>query len=396
MKPPHPTRRAPRPLSALRSLLVSEAGGGVLLIAVAGLALAIANSPLAPGYFAALEWKGAGLSVLHWVNDGLMALFFLLVGLEIKRELLDGQLSTKRRRILPGIAALGGMVVPAALYAFFNWNGSALRGWATPTATDIAFALGVLALLGRRVPVSLKIFLTALAIIDDLGAVLIIALVYTADVSLGWLILAASIVAGLQVLNRSGVVRLLPYLLLGLVLWFAVLRSGVHATVAGVALAATIPLRPSPARPDDAESPLHILEHRLQPLVAYLVLPLFALANAGVSLRGVGVDALAAPVPLGIVAGLFVGKQVGVFAAAWAAVRLRWADCPEDASWPQIYGVSLLCGIGFTMSLFIGLLAFPDAAGLQDQVKIGVLLGSALSALAGTAVLLFARGERPL
>ena len=379
-----------RPRSAFRELLRSESSGGLLLIATAALALGVANSGAAPAYFAALAYKAGPLSILHWINDALMALFFLLVGLEIKRELLDGQLSAPRDRVLPGVAAAGGMIVPALIYVAFNPGGETLRGWATPTATDIAFALGILALLGRRVPVSLKIFLTALAIIDDLGAVLIIAVAYTAELAPGWLAAAAAAMAALYALNRRGVMRLLPYLLGGALLWIFVLRSGVHATLAGVALAATIPLRVSRGRPDDAASPLHRLEHGLQPPVAYGILPLFAFANAGVSFAGMRGDVLAAPVPLGIFAGLFVGKQLGVFAFAWGAIRMGIADRPARAGWMQLYGVSLLCGVGFTMSLFIGLLAFPDAPELGDQVKIGVIAGSAMSAMAGAGVLWWA------
>ena len=384
------------PASALRTLLKSEAGGGLVLMAAAAAALVIANSPLAPAYFGMLKTYVGGLSILHWINDALMAVFFLLVGLEIKREFLDGQLSTWPRRILPGLAAAGGMVAPALIYVGLNaGNPETLRGWAIPTATDIAFALGVLALLGPRVPVSLKVFLTALAIIDDLGAVAIIAAFYTADLALLWLGLAGLTLAVLVGLNRTGTERLAPYLALGAVLWFFVLKSGVHATLAGVALALTIPLRPSPGRPDDPASPLHILEHALHPWVAFLIVPVFGFANAGVSISGMSWTALMAPVPLGIAAGLFVGKQIGVFLITWVAVKLDWADCPEDASLAQVYGVSLLCGIGFTMSLFIGLLAFPTAPELQDAVKIGVLAGSVLSAVVGALVLAFAPGERP-
>ena len=363
-------------------------------MAAAAAALAMANSPIAPAYFGVLNTKAGGLSLLHWINDALMALFFLLVGLEIKREFLDGQLSTWPRRVLPGLAAAGGMAAPAVLYVALNASTPAtLRGWAIPTATDIAFALGVLALLGSRVPVSLKIFLTALAIIDDLGAVAIIAAFYTTDLSLAWLGLAGLTLAVLAGLNRAGVERLRLYLGLGVLLWFFVLKSGVHATLAGVALALTIPLRPSPGRPDDPASPLHILEHALHPWVAYLIVPVFGFANAGVSLSGMSWAAVLAPLPLGIAAGLFVGKQIGVFLTTWAAVKLDWADCPEDASLAQVYGVSLLCGIGFTMSLFIGLLAFPTAPDLQDEVKIGVLTGSLLSALVGALVLRLARSH---
>ena len=377
-----------QPPSAFRKLLDSEAAAGLLLMAAAASALAIANSPLSPAYLGLLKASAAGLSVLHWINDALMALFFLLVGLEIKRELLDGQLSTWPRRILPGLAAAGGMVAPALIYVALNAGEPAtLRGWAIPTATDIAFALGVLALLGPRVPVSLKIFLTALAIIDDLGAVAIIAVFYAADLSLAWLGLAALTLVVLTALNQSGVERLALYLGLGAVLWFFVLKSGVHATVAGVALALTIPLRPSPGRPDDPASPLHILEHALHPWVAFFIIPLFGFANAGVSVAGMSWAAALSPVPLGIAAGLFAGKQLGVFVTTWIAVKLDWADCPEHASFAQVYGVSLLCGVGFTMSLFIGLLAFPTSPELQDAVKIGVLSGSVLSAVTGAIVL---------
>ena len=386
---------AARPRSALRSFLDNEAAGGIILMTVAALALVIANSPLAPVYFDVLHVYVAGLSVQHWINDALMAVFFLLVGLEIKRELLDGQLSTWPRRILPGVAALGGMVVPALVFVAINWGSPGnIQGWAVPSATDIAFALGVLALLGPRVPVSLKIFLTALAIIDDLGAVAIIGLFYTADLAMVWLGMAGLVILGLMGLNRAGVERLVPNLLLGAVLWFCVLQSGVHATLAGVALALTIPIRPAPARPDDPESPLHILEHALTPWVAFLIVPVFGFANAGVSLGGLGLADLLAPLPLGIAAGLFLGKQVGVFLTTWAAVTLGWAVRPEDASWLQVYGVSLLAGIGFTMSLFIGMLAFPDSPAQQDAVKIGVLAGSVLSAVTGAVVLLLAKGER--
>ena len=384
-----PTSRR-RPASALRALLNSEAGGGLVLMAAAAAALVIANSPAAPAYFGALSTYVGGLSILHWINDALRAVFFLLVGLEIKREFLDGQLSTWPRRALPGIAAAGGMIAPAIVYVVLNAGTPAtLRGWAIPTATDIAFALGVLALLGSRVPVSLKIFLTALAIIDDLGAVAIIAAFYTADLSLTYLALSGATLAVLVGLNRAGVERLALYAALGALLWFLVLRSGVHATLAGVALALTVPLRRSPGRPDDPASPLHILEHALHPWVAFLIVPIFGFANAGVSLSGMSLGAMLAPVPLGIAAGLFVGKQVGVFASTWLAVRLHLSDCPENASWSQVYGVSLLCGVGFTMSLFIGLLAFPTSPELQDQVKVGVLAGSLLSALAGMMVLYF-------
>ncbi|MBL8568390.1 MAG: Na+/H+ antiporter NhaA [Phreatobacter sp.] len=386
--------RIERRPSALRAFLSSAAAGGIVLMMAATAAMIVANSPLAPSYFAVLKAYIGPLNVLHWINDALMAVFFLLVGLEIKREFVDGRLSTWSRRILPGVAAAGGMIAPALIFIAINAGQPAtLRGWAIPTATDIAFALGVLALLGNRVPVSLKIFLTALAIIDDLGAVAIIAAFYTADLSLAWLGGAVAILAVLTILNRRGEERLPIYLALGAVLWVFVLKSGVHATLAGVALALTVPVRTTPGQPDDPHSPLHILEHALQPWVAFMIVPIFGFANAGVSLAGFDPATLIAPVPLGIAAGLFFGKQIGVFLTTFAAVKLRWADCPEDATWPQVYGVSMLCGIGFTMSLFIGLLAFPTAPALQDEVKIGVLTGSLLSAFVGTLVLLVAKRE---
>ncbi|KQP93264.1 sodium:proton antiporter [Methylobacterium sp. Leaf113] len=388
MHAPSPLRR---PFSALRSTLTSEAGGGLVLMASAALALGVANSALAGAYVSALQAKLGGLTVLHWVNDALMALFFLLVGLEIKREMLDGRLRTWPDRILPGLAALGGMAAPALVYLAVNRHSpETMRGWAIPAATDIAFALGVLALLGSRVPVSLKIFLTALAIIDDLGAVIIIALFYTADLSVPMLGGAAVTLALLYGLNRAGISRLSPYLLLGLVLWVFVLKSGIHATVAGVLLALTIPLRLSTGRPDDPTSPLHRLEHAIQPWSAYLILPIFGFANAGVSLAGFTPGMLLDPVTLGVALGLVVGKQAGVFGLVVLAVKLGLAQRPAGAGWLQIYGVSLLCGIGFTMSLFIGLLAFAGAPELESETKVGVLAGSIVCMLAGALVLLVA------
>jgi NhaA family Na+:H+ antiporter len=378
---------ARHPVSALRNLLVSEAGGGLVLMAAAAVALALANSPLASLYFGTLSAYVGGLSVQHWVNDALMALFFLLVGLEIKRELLDGQLARWPQRLLPGLGAIGGMVWPGAIYAALNFGSpETLRGWAIPTATDIAFSLGVLALLASRVPVSLKIFLTALAIIDDLGAVVIIALFYTASLSLPMLGLMAAALIVLMAMNRFGVTRLAPYLVIGCALWIFTLQSGVHATVAGVLLAMTIPLRQSPGRPDDTRSPLHMLEHALQPWVAFAILPVFALANAGVSFAGVSLAAAFHPITLGVALGLFAGKQIGVLGAIWLAVKAGLSSKPAGAGWPQIYGVALLCGIGFTMSLFIGSLAF-SGEDAQNATKIGVLGGSVLSAVLGWLVL---------
>lgn len=382
-----PQRRSP-----LHAFFESGAAAGVLLVLAAANALIIANSPLGVLYFNVLGLKLAGLSVEHWINDGLMAVFFLLVGLEIKREFIEGQLATWSRRALPAFAALGGMVVPAVIYMLvIRGDASAVRGWAIPTATDIAFALGVLALLGSRVPVTLKIFLTALAILDDLGAILIIALFYAGDLSPAMLAGAAACIAVLLFLNLRGVRSLVPYLLLGAVLWFFVLKSGIHATLAGVALALTIPLGGHHGESDEPEhSPLHTLEHWLHPYVTYFVVPVFGFANAGVSIAGMTPYLLLTPVPLGIMLGLFVGKQVGVFGFAWLAVRLGLGTMPAKATWLQLYGVSLLCGIGFTMSLFIGALAFDGNPALGSSTKIGVLVGSAASAVLGYIVLHFA------
>ncbi len=356
-------------------------------------ALIVANSAFAAVYFHALHVVVAGLSIQHWINDALMAIFFLLVGSEIKREFLEGQLGSWPRRFLPGIAAAGGIVAPALIYLAVNATSAAtLHGWAIPTATDIAFALGVLALLGRRVPVSLKVFLTALAIIDDLAAVTIIAAFYASELSSLWLTGSLATLAVLIALNQFGVERLATYLVVGAALWLFVLNSGVHPTLAGVALAFVIPLRASPGHSDHPASPLHVLERFLHPWVAFCIIPAFGFANAGVSLAGMTWSAALAPVPLGIAAGLFFGKQIGVFLTTWSAIRLGIADCPQNASLPQVYGVSLLCGIGFTMSLFIGLLAFPTSQDLQDAVKIGVLFGSVLSALVGVVVLLLCAG----
>ena len=384
-----------RPNGFLRGFIENEASGGVVLMAAAVLALVVANSPVAETYFALLEVKLAGMSLLHWINDALMAVFFLLVGLEIKRETIGGQLSDWPSRALPGLAALGGMVVPALVFLFFNGASAETRhGWAIPAATDIAFALGVLALLGSKVPLSLKVFLAALAIIDDLGAVLIIALFYTVDLSLGALLGATVVALLLGALNRAGVTRLVPYLLGGIVLWALVLLSGVHATLAGVVLALTIPLVVETPDTQEIEPPLIKLEHAIHPWVAYGIVPIFGFANAGVSFTNFSLSSLLAPVPVGIAAGLFVGKQVGVFGLAWAAIRFRLASMPERATWMQLYGVAVLCGIGFTMSLFIGLLAYPSDPLLQDEVKLGVLLGSVLSGLVGAAVLSLAPGRR--
>ncbi len=376
---------------SITAFIRTEAASGVILLAMAALALIAANSPLSVLYGAFLDLPvgvqvgplGLQKPLLLWINDGLMAVFFLLVGLEIKRELLEGELSTREQAILPALAAIGGMVVPALIYAGVNLNDPpALRGWAIPAATDIAFALGVLALLGSRVPPSLKVFLVALAIIDDLGAILIIALFYTADLSLWSLELAGVVLVALFVLNRVGVTRIGPYMLLGVALWLFVLQSGVHATLAGVAIAFAVPI----GEDESGRSPLRALESALHPWVAFLVMPAFAFANAGVSFAGITPAELFAGVPLGIALGLFLGKQIGAFGAAWLAIRAGWARMPEGADWGLLYGTSMLAGIGFTMSLFIGTLAFEPAA-YAAPVRLGVLTGSLLSGIAGYAVL---------
>lgn len=382
--------------SALRHFLDSEAAGGLLLMAAAALALIVANGPLGEAYRHLLHAEtGPVLSPklgpmnLHlWINDGLMALFFMLVGLEIKREFVDGRLATWEKRRLPVIAAAAGMAVPAVLYLALAGSDPGLaRGWAIPAATDIAFAIAVLTLLGPRAPASLKLFLTTVAIADDLGAVAIIALVYTDAIDTAALAAAAGIFLAMYAMGKSKVTSLWPYLLGAILLWYAILLSGVHATVAGVLAAATVPLHKTPGAPDAADSPLHRLEHALAPWVAFAIVPLFGFANAGVDLTGVDPALLLSPLPLGIAAGLFVGKQIGIFAAVRLSVAMGIADRPRGATWLQVYGVALLCGIGFTMSLFIGGLAFPGRPDLVEQAKIGTLAGSLLSALAGYILL---------
>lgn len=382
--------------STFRRFLDNEASAGLLLMAVAALAILVANSPAAPTYFAALHAYVGPLSLQHWINDALMVLFFLLVGLEIKREVLDGQLSTWSRRILPGGAAIGGMLVPALIYAVFNAsNPTTAHGWAIPAATDIAFALGVLSLLGPRVPVTLKIFLTALAIIDDLGAVVIIAVFYTANLNLMALGGAIAVLGVLLALNRMRVNSLAPYLTLGAVLWLLVFLSGVHATIAGVLLALTIPIRLTPGTPEASDdiSPLHRLEHALHRPVSFIVVPIFGFANAGLSFSGVGIASLSEPVTLGVGLGLLLGKLLGVLGSVWLMVRLGIADLPASASWRQVVGVSLLCGIGFTMSLFVAMLAFDNPTAV-DQAKLGIILGSAMAAMLGAIVLATSSPEK--
>jgi len=389
------------PAERIREILRMEAFGGILLVAAAAVALVWANSPLGSWYDAflgtpvAIQVGAAKLAkpLLLWINDGLMAVFFLLVGMEIKREVLQGELSSAGKAALPAIAAAGGMALPAGIYLLLNFGDpAAMRGWAIPAATDIAFAVGVLALLGRHAPPSLKIFLLALAILDDLGAIVVIAAFYTAGLSWLALGLAGLGVAGLAALNLAGVQRLGGYILIGAFLWVCVLKSGVHATLAGVVTAFAIPLAALPGEADD-HSPLHRLEHALQPWVAFGILPLFAFANAGVSLAGLSLASLAEPIPLGIAAGLFVGKQLGVMLCTYLAVSLGVGALPEGASWRQFYGMSLLTGIGFTMSLFIGALAFATAE-QAAAVRIGVIGGSLLSAVAGYVVLRLASAAR--
>lgn len=387
----------PRP-SALRAFLTGETGGAVLLMIAAAAAILLANLPGAAGhiYHAALHAPMGPLLSARigpmtphlWINDGLMAIFFLLVGLEIKREFLDGGLSNWSKRRLPIAAAAAGMAMPALVYMLVTAGDPAVgRGWAIPAATDIAFAIGVLALLGSRAPASLKLFLTAIAIVDDMGAVAIIALFYSHGLDLMALAGAVGVLTLMFAVNRAGVKMLWPYILGFLLLWFLILSSGVHATVAGVLAAMTVPLQPSPGRPDAAGSPLHRLEHAIHPWSAYLIVPLFGFANAGLSLGGDALASLFSPLSLGVALGLFLGKQAGIFGAVWGVVRLGLAERPAGASWGQVYGMAMLCGIGFTMSLFIGALAFPDDAARVAEAKGGILLGSLLSALSGYVLL---------
>ena len=386
------------PIATIREFLRLEAAAGIILVFSAGLALVMANTVLAPFYQVFLDVPVAvqvgalklAKPLLLWVNDGLMAIFFFLVGLEIKREVLQGELSSWSQASLPGFAALGGMAVPALVYILINLgDAETLRGWAIPAATDIAFALGVLALLGSRVPAALKIFLLALAIMDDLGAIVIIALFYTTGLSLTSLGLAAVGIIILALLNLFKVTRLAAYVIVGIAVWVCVLKSGVHATLAGVAVAFFIPLR---AETETGESLLEQLEHKLHPWVAFAILPFFAFANAGVSLEGLTLGSLLAPVPLGIALGLFIGKQLGVFGFAYGAVRLGLARLPQGVTWQQVYGVACLTGIGFTMSLFIGTLAFEDLEHATG-VRLGVLLGSLLSAVSGYILLRLTSGS---
>ena len=389
------------PRNALRDFLKLESSAGILLVVAAIAALLASNSPAAGLYQRVFDVPLAvslgDLSIakpmLLWINDGLMAIFFLLIGLEVKREVLEGQLRSKEQVLLPAVAGLGGFVVPAAIYSALNWgNAETINGWAIPAATDIAFALGVLSVLGSRVPLALKVFLTTIAIFDDIAAILVIAVFYTADLSVLSLVLAGIGALILLGLNRWGVTSTAAYLLVGTFVWTCVLKSGVHATLAGIVVALAIPL----TAPDGRHSPLKDLEHRLHPWVAFAILPLFAFANAGVQLGGIETSVLFGPVSLGIALGLFVGKQLGVFGTVWVIVKLGLARLPEGANWLSVYGVSILTGIGFTMSFFIGSLAFErgDLAGLA-ATRVGVLIGSILSAVVGYAILRAALSARP-
>ena len=369
-----------------------EAASGLLLLVSAILALYVSNSSYSDFYFKSLEHYlfiginsfGLKLSLLHWINDALMAIFFFFVTLEIKREFLQGELSSLKQASLPIIGAVGGMLVPALIYIFINIeNPNTLNGWAIPSATDIAFSIGILSLLGSRVPLSLKVFLTALAIIDDLGAIIIIAFFYTGDLNIKYLILIFVTFGGLYILNKLNIKKFLPYLILGLFLWFFTYKSGVHATIAGVLLACSIPHR----KKEHDFSLLVKIEHLISPYVAYLIMPIFAFANAGVSLQGLTFSSLLNPVPLGILLGLFFGKQFGVFAFSYVSIKLGLAKMPNNSNWINFYGVGVLTGIGFTMSLFVGNLAFIENTEYMDGVKIGVLSGSLLSTIFGFVLL---------
>jgi NhaA family Na+:H+ antiporter len=380
---------------ALYQFIQKESSAGIILIFVTIAALLLQNGPLSTYYTSFLhthvEIRFGDLQIakplLLWVNDGLMAVFFFMIGLEVKREVMEGHLSSIRQVTLPAIAAIGGMAVPAVVFILFNTdNEFAMNGWAIPTATDIAFALGILSLLGPRVPVSLKIFLMALAIIDDLGAIIIIALFYTAELSTGSIIIASIALATLFVLNRMNVTKQSLYIVVGIVLWVSVLKSGVHATLAGVALAFMIPLYSKDER-GQTYSMLKKMEHGLHYWVAFFILPLFAFVNAGVDLRGISVEQIAGPVPMGIMLGLFIGKQVGVFGFSWIAIKLGLASRPTGATWRQLYGVAILTGIGFTMSLFVDTLAYNDTDLYRYADKLAILLGSFLSGVVGYLLL---------
>ncbi len=382
-------------MKVIEEFIKKESSSGILLIFATILALILSNTAMSAMYESFLhipiEIRVGALhldkSLYHWVNDGLMAIFFLLIGLEVKREILEGELSSLSKAGLPIIAAIGGMLAPTIIYLVFNQNDSiAMNGWAIPTTTDIAFALGILSLLGNRVPVSLKIFLMALAIIDDLGAIIIIALLYTAELSMLSVIVAIIAIATLITLNRFGVSRQAAYFIVGAILWVSVLKSGVHATLAGVILAFSIPLN-AKDKNNQPVSPAKEIEHNLHFWVAFFILPLFAFVNAGVNITQISLDQMANSVPLGIILGLFIGKQLGVFGFSWLAIKLKLAELPKDSTWMQLYGVSILTGIGFTMSLFISSLAFEDDTVFQHTDKLAILMGSFVSGIVGYLVL---------
>ncbi|AVH32934.1 Na+/H+ antiporter NhaA [Vibrio fluvialis] len=369
----------------IRDFFKLESAGGIILVIAAAIAMTIANSPLNEIYQGALHSYVFGMSVSHWINDGLMAVFFLLIGLEVKRELLEGALKSRETAIFPAIAAVGGMLAPALIYVLFNsGDAEAIQGWAIPAATDIAFALGIMALLGKRVPVSLKVFLLALAIIDDLGVVVIIALFYTSDLSTIALTVGFIMTAVLFMLNAKHVTKLSAYLIVGLILWVAVLKSGVHATLAGVVIGFAIPLKGNKGE----HSPLKHLEHALHPYVAFGILPLFAFANAGISLEGVSFSSLASTLPLGVALGLLIGKPLGIFSFSVIAVKAGVAKLPEGINFKHIFAVSVLCGIGFTMSIFISSLAFGSAnVDYDTYARLGILMGSTTAAILGYVLL---------
>lgn len=359
----------------------SEPAAAIVLLFAAILALIVANSPLGNAYEDILGTYVLGISVHHWINDGLMALFFLLVGMEIKQEVLDGALSTRRARILPGIAAIGGMAIPAIIFVLINMNSPEhLSGWAIPAATDIAFAMGVLAILGSKVPLAIRALLVGIAIIDDLLAIVVIALFYTSELQFSWLAAAGLAIIALVLLNRFSVYSVVPYIAIGLVLWYCVYESGVHATLAGVVLAFAIPAK---STSDLHRSPMQTTEHAIDKWVNFGILPLFGFANAGISFSGLGQSDIVGPLPMGIALGLFLGKQLGVFSAIWLTIRFGLSSKPAGITWAQLFAMAMLCGIGFTMSLFIGGLAFVDAPELMDQTKVGVIGGSLVSGLLG-------------
>lgn len=380
--------------SFIKDFFKLESAGGILLMLSAVLAIIFANTPLASIYELLLSTPvevrigtfEIAKPLLLWINDGLMAVFFFLVGLELKRELLEGELSDKRNIVLPGVGALGGMLAPALIYVYFNYdNPDALSGWAIPAATDIAFALGALSLLGSRVPTSLKVFLTSLAIFDDIGAIIIIALFYTENLSLTALLVVAACIPFLFIMNKRNVISKSAYIFIGIIMWVATLKSGVHATLAGVVLALFIPIK---SKQNPSFSPLKDLEHDLHSVVAFGILPVFAFANAGINLSGIGIEQVMHGVPLGIASGLFIGKQIGIFGLCWLAIKLKIAQLPQGMNWASLYGTAALCGIGFTMSLFIGSLAFEETqVNMIFDERLGIVIGSLVSGIVGFLIL---------